>query len=160
QFTTIPFDSAQRASVTSTGAASPRKVILDGDRRSDGRYLEATAVRWAVGEGTSCAGVREPVCVGSDGQPAASRFHRPPSEPASQVFRVSGSPVDLFDGLRRSPCRSPGMDRDVASLPRSSMMSSVVSASRMSRTSTSYHQVHLSPFALCPAFPDADSYGD
>src|SRR5436309_3358897 len=40
------------------------------------------------------------------------------------------------------------------------MMSSVVSASRMSRTSTSCHQVHLSPFAMCPAFPDADYYGD
>ena len=39
-------------------------------------------------------------------------------------------------------------------------MSSVVSASRMSRTSTSCHQVHLSPFAMCPAFPDADYYGD
>src|SRR4029453_6647889 len=40
------------------------------------------------------------------------------------------------------------------------MMSSVVSASRMSRTSTGCHQVHLSPLAMCPAFPDADYYGD
>ena len=37
---------------------------------------------------------------------------------------------------------------------------SVVSASRMSRTSTSCHPVHLSPFAMGPAFPDADSYED
>ena len=43
---------------------------------------------------------------------------------------------------------------------RSSMMSSFVSASRMSRTSTSCHQVHLSPFAMCPALPDSDYYGD
>src|SRR3954468_18072140 len=40
------------------------------------------------------------------------------------------------------------------------MMSSVVSAPRMSRTSTSCHQAHLSPFAMCPVFPDADYYGD
>ena len=40
------------------------------------------------------------------------------------------------------------------------MMSSVVSASRMSRTSTGCHQVHLSPFAMCPAFPDPDYYED
>jgi len=31
---------------------------------------------------------------------------------------------------------------------RRSMMSSIVSASRMSRTSTCCHQVHLSPFAM------------
>ena len=35
----------------------------------------------------------------SDGEPAASLFHPPPSEPDLQRFRVSGSPVDLFDGL-------------------------------------------------------------
>jgi len=96
----------------------------------------------------------------SDGEPAASLFHPPPSEPDLQRFRVSGSPVDLFDGLCRSPCRLPSMDRDVAFLPRSSMMSSVVSASRMSRTSTNCHQVHLSPFAMYPVFPDSDYYGD
>src|SRR5262249_14814725 len=39
-----------------------------------------------------------------------------PPEPGLQDFRVPGSPVDLFDGLCRSPCRSPGMDCDVASL--------------------------------------------
>ena len=39
-------------------------------------------------------------------------------------------------------------------------MSSVVSASRMSRTSTGCHQVHLSPFALGPVFPDPDYYED
>jgi len=37
---------------------------------------------------------------------------------------------------------------------------SVVSAFRMSRTSTNCHQVHLSPFAMCPAFPDSDYYED
>jgi len=37
---------------------------------------------------------------------------------------------------------------------------SIVSASRISRTSTSCHQVHLSPFAMCPAFPDPDYYED
>jgi hypothetical protein len=37
-------------------------VILDGDRRSDGRYLEISAVGWAAGEGTACAGVRGTVC--------------------------------------------------------------------------------------------------
>ena len=40
------------------------------------------------------------------------------------------------------------------------MMSNVVSASRMSHTSTSSHQVHLSPFAMCPVLPDPDYYGD
>ena len=69
----------------------------------------------------------------------ASLFHPPPPEPGLQDFRVPGSPVDLFDG---------------------SMMSSVVSASRMSRTSTGCHQVHLSPFAMCPVFPDPDYYED
>src|SRR5262249_55341792 len=76
----------------------------------------AGAVRWAAGEGTAYAGVRESVCIGSDGEPVASLFHPPPPEPGLQDFRVPGSPVDLFDGLRRSPCRSPGMDCDVASL--------------------------------------------
>ena len=37
---------------------------------------------------------------------------------------------------------------------------SVVSAFRISRTSTNCHPVHLSPFALCPAFPDPDYYED
>src|SRR5208337_3451337 len=39
-----------------------RMVILDGDRRSDGRYLEISEVGWAAGEGTACAGVRGTVC--------------------------------------------------------------------------------------------------
>jgi len=73
-----------------------------------------TAVRWAAGEGTAYAGVRKSVCIRSDGQPVASLFHPPPSEPDLQAFQVSGSPVDLVDGLRRFPCRFPGMDRDVA----------------------------------------------
>ena len=101
--------------------------------------------------------------VGSRRVALGALFRHPPSEPDLQDFQVSGSPVNLFDDLRRVPRRVPGMDRVVASfalrLPRSSMMSSVVSASRMSRTSTSCHQV-LSPFAMCPAFPDADYYGD
>jgi hypothetical protein len=33
----------------------------------------------------------------SDGEPGASLFHPPPSEPDLQRFRVSGSPADLFD---------------------------------------------------------------
>src|SRR5215475_3993791 len=34
-----------------------------------------SAVRWAAGEGTAYAGVREPVCIRSDGKPVASLFH-------------------------------------------------------------------------------------
>jgi len=40
------------------------------------------------------------------------------------------------------------------------MMASIVSAFRISRTSTRSHQIHLSPFAMCPAFPDPDYYED
>src|SRR3954453_7520785 len=40
------------------------------------------------------------------------------------------------------------------------MISSVVSASRMSRTSTRLVSDHLSHFAMCPAFPDSDYYWD
>ena len=45
-------------------------------------------------------------------------------------------------------------------LPRSSMMASVVSAFRISRTFPRRHQVHLSPFAMWLALPTADYYGD
>jgi hypothetical protein len=38
-------------------------------------------------------------------------------------------------------------------------MPRIVSAPRISRTSTSVHPTHLAPFALCQAFPDSDYYG-
>ena len=44
-------------------------------------------------------------------------------------------------------------------LPLSRMMASVVSASRMSRTSTPLPSDHLTPFAMWPAFPASDYYG-
>ena len=36
----------------------------------------------------------------------------------------------------------------------------IVSAFRISRTWTSWSSDHLSPFAMWPAFPTADYYGD
>src|SRR3954449_4464283 len=39
------------------------------------------------------------------------------------------------------------------------MMASVVSAFRMSRTSTDRSSSHLPPFAMWPAFPTSDYYG-
>ena len=65
------------------------------------------AVRWAAGEGTSCAGVRASVCIGSDGQPVAPLFHPPPSEPDLRDFQVSGSPVIRFQKFSILACRLP-----------------------------------------------------
>jgi len=62
----------------------------------------------------------------------------------NRTYRVSEYPALRWAYLTGSP----------------SMMISIISAFRMSRTSTSSHQVRLSPFAMCPAFPDADYYGD
>ncbi len=45
-------------------------------------------------------------------------------------------------------------------LPRSLITPKTVSAFRISRTSTSGSSGHLSPFAMCPDFPDSDYYGD
>jgi len=85
-----------------------------------------------------------PACHPSYGASALTPAGLTPAEPISltwthnRAYRISEYPALQWTYLIR----------------RSSMMSSVVSASRMSRTSTSCHQVHLSPFALCPAFPD------
>src|SRR5436305_7307145 len=38
-------------------------------------------------------------------------------------------------------------------------MARIVSARRISRTSTSVHPIHLAPFALWTAFPPSDYYG-
>src|SRR5689334_15817211 len=45
-------------------------------------------------------------------------------------------------------------------LPRSRMMSRMVSAFRISRTSPRWSSDHLSPFAMCAAFPHSDYYED
>ena len=44
--------------------------------------------------------------------------------------------------------------------PLSRMIASIVSASRISRTSTPPRSDRLSPFAMCPAFPGSDYYGE
>jgi hypothetical protein len=72
------------------------------------------------------------VCFGSDGQPAASPF---PSAPPRTVLAP-------FRSTRLSSGRILGR-----------------SAFDITSTLLLIVPVHLTPFAMCPAFPDADYYG-
>jgi hypothetical protein len=83
----------------------------------------------------------------------ATPFPSAPLRTGLDSFPSSGSPVAK---TVRVESRYPSRARP----PLSRMIASVVSASRMSRTSTPLRSGRLSPFAMCPAFPDSDYYGE